>query len=198
MNITAQTVVKHFLMRLGEGQQFHTGIHPFFKNFFTKQELIDITSYIFNEHELSEVDLKLLTHDELLDIIDDDMSILRFYLNQWEQQLILHESHSTQEVNDTLEQLSNHNHYLRNKMPEDWDKYDRSNFRSMQLKAGKIIKVYGIYDISVTQDQATDVDTPPKRFYETQEQATEVMTTMISENDSEDGYLHVLYLYKAV
>jgi len=117
MDITTQIVVRHFLMRLSERQQSQTGIHPFFKNFFTKQELIDITSYIFSEHELNEVDLKLLTHDELLDIIDDDASILRFYLNQWEQQLILHESHCTQEVNDTLEQLSNHNHYLRNKMP---------------------------------------------------------------------------------
>jgi len=30
----------------------------------------------------------------------------------------------------------------------------------MQLKAGKIIKVHGIYDISVTQDQALDVEDP--------------------------------------
>lgn len=198
MNISTQTVVRHFLMRLIERQQSHIGIHPFFQHFFTKQELIDITSYIFSEHELSEVDLNVLTHAELLDIIDDDASILRFYLNQWEQQLILHESHSTQEVNDTLEQLSHHNHYLRNKMPEDWDKYDRSNFRSLQLKAGKLRKVYGIYDVNVSQDQVQDVNTPPKRFYETHEQATEVMQTMMSKNDSQDEYLHVLYLYKAI
>ena len=198
MNITTQTVVRHFLMRLIEGQHSHTGIHSFFEHFFTKEELIDIISHIFSEHEVREVDLNLLTHDELLDIIDDDMSILCFYLNQWEQQLVSHASHSNLEVHDTLEQLSHHTHYLRNKMPEDWDKYDRSNFRSLQLKAGKLCKVYGIYDIDVSQDQADNVDTPPKRFYETQEQATEVMNTMISENDSEDGYLHVLNLYKAV
>jgi hypothetical protein len=198
MDITTQTVVRHFLMRLSEGNQSHAGIHPFFDNFFTKQELIDIITHIFNEHEVREVDLDVLTHDELLDIIDDDMSILRFYLHQWEQQLILHESHSTQEVNDTLEQLSHHTHYLRNKMPEDWDKYDRSNFRSLQLKAGKLRKVYGIYDVNVNQDQVEDVDTPPKRFYETQDQATEVMNVMISKNDSQDEYLHVLYLYKAI
>ncbi|MBC8757298.1 hypothetical protein H2O64_21690 [Kordia sp. YSTF-M3] len=198
MNITTQIVVRHFLMRLSEGHQPHTGIHPFFDNFFTKQELIDIITHIFSEHEVREVDLDVLTHDELLDIIDDDMSILRFYLHQWEQQLISHESHSTHEVNDTLEQLSHHTHYLRNKIPKDWDKYDRSNFRSLQLKAGKLRKVYGIYDINVSQDQVQEVHAPPKRFYQTQEQATEVMNTMISKSDSQDEYLHVLYLYKAI
>lgn len=198
MNITTQTVVRHFLMRLTEGYQAHAGIHPFFEHFFTRKELSEIITYIFSEHEVKEVDLDILTHDELLDIIDDNMSILRFYLHQWEQQLISHELHSNHEVNDTLEQLSHHNHYLRNKMPEDWDKYDRSNFRSLQLKAGKLGKVYGIYDVNVSQDQVENIDTPPKRFYETQEQAAEVMNAMISKNDSQDEYLHVLYLYKAI
>ena len=198
MNITTQTVVRHFLMRLNQGNQSHAGIHPFFDNFFTKQELIDIITHIFSEHEVREVDLDVLTHDELLDIIDDDMSILRFYQNQWEEELISHESYEIHEVDDTLDQLCHHTHYLRNKMSGDWDKYDHSNFRSLQLKAGKLRKVYGIYDVNVNQDEVQDVDTPPKRFYQTQEQATEVMSNIISKNDSEDGYLHVLYLYKAI
>lgn len=198
MDITTQIVVRHFLIRLSEGQQLHTGIHPFFKNFFTKQELIDITSYIFSEHELSEVDLELLTHDELLDIIDDDMNILRCYLHQWEEKLTSHESYEIHEVDATLYQLRHHTHYLRSKMSGDWDKYDHSNFRSLQLKAGKLAKVYGIYDTDINQEHAHGVDSPPKRFYETKEQAAEVMNAMISSGSCVQGDLHILYIYKGI
>ncbi|QHI38068.1 hypothetical protein IMCC3317_34520 [Kordia antarctica] len=198
MNITTQTVVRHFLMRLSKAEHSPKGIHPFFENFFTKQELIEMITLIFSEHEVKEVDLSILTHRELLDIIDDDMSILSCCLYQWKQEELSHESSKEKEVDDTLDQLQHHTHYLRNKLSEDWDKYDVSNFRALQLKAGKIRKVYGIYDIEITQYRADYVDTPPKRFYETKQQATEVMNAMISGGSCVQGALHVLSIYKGI
>ncbi|WP_452597124.1 hypothetical protein [Pontimicrobium sp. MEBiC01747] len=41
-------------------------------------------------------------------------------------------------VRETLYQLGLHTHYLNTKPIKNWDEYDHSNFRSLQIKAGKI------------------------------------------------------------
>ena len=42
-----------------------------------------------------------------------------------------------QSVREVLYQLGLHTHYLNTKPIKDWDEYDYSNYRSLQIKAGK-------------------------------------------------------------
>ena len=41
------------------------------------------------------------------------------------------------EVWEILQQLGLHTHYLASKPIINWDEYDRSNYRSLRIKAGK-------------------------------------------------------------
>ncbi|WP_299223855.1 hypothetical protein [uncultured Psychroserpens sp.] len=47
------------------------------------------------------------------------------------------ESIDPKEVWEVLSQLGHHTHYLATKPITDWDEYDRSNYRSLRIKAGK-------------------------------------------------------------
>lgn len=52
------------------------------------------------------------------------------------------------EVHELLDQLGLHTHYLADKPIDSWDEYDYSNYRSLQIKGGKIRRMYAILDYS--------------------------------------------------
>lgn len=201
MNITTQTVFRHFLSCYEEqrSKQKHPQMSSLFEHFFTREELLKILDFMFGDIGLQQVeDLDTASHKELLDVIDDELYILRYYLNQWEQELSTHDHINPRGVYRTLEQLGQQTHYLNQKDIITWDEYDISNYMSLQRKAGKITRVYGIYDTSVSQDNVYEVDSPPKRFFETVEDATEIMHAGIENGTFQKDEVHILEVYKAI
>lgn len=201
MNITAQTVLKYFLSSYEK--QLTTQKHPqmssLFENFFTREELLKILDFMFGDIGLQQVeDLDSAMPKELIEVIDDELYILRYYLNQWENELQTHDHISPIGVWNTLEQLGRESHYLNQKDITIWDEYDISNYMSMQRKAGKITRVYGIYDVSVTQDDVYKVDMHPKRFFENVEDAKEIMHSCTNNGIFKKNEVHILERYKAI
>jgi hypothetical protein len=201
MNITAQIVLKHFLYAFEKVMTAskHPQMSSLFENFFTREELLKILDFMFGDIGLQQVeDLDTASHKELLEVIDDELYIFRYYINQWEQELSIHDHINPRGVYNTLEQLGHQTHYLGQKDIITWDEYDISNYMSLQRKAGKITKVYGIYDVSVSQDNVYEVESPPKRFFETVEDVTEIMHTGIENGTFQKDEVHILERYKAI
>jgi len=171
MNITCKQVLLHFLKQYLKELSFRktASLHSFFDDFFLREELIIIIKSTLDDIALEGVDLENSTTKELLLVINDDRYILDFFLNQWSKNAT--DQLSPIAVWNTLEQLSSPTHYLASKAIANWDAYDFSNYRALQLKAGKIKRVYGIYDNDVKEQDALSVDTLPKRFFEKYEEA---------------------------
>lgn len=175
MNITCKQVLLHFLKQYLKELSLRktVSLHSFFEDFFLKEELITIIKSMFDDVALEDVDLENSTTKELLLVIGDDRYILDFFLNQWSKNAT--DQLSPIAVWNTLEQLNSRAHYLASKAIANWDAYDFSNYRALQLKAGKIKRVYGIYDSYVKEKDALRVDSLPKRFFEKYEQAEQAV-----------------------
>lgn len=99
------------------------------------------------------------------------------------------------EVRELLDQLGLPTHYLRDKPIDAWDEYDHSNFRALQIKGGKLTRVYGIFDASVSQEEAHVVTSPPSTYYGSYWQAKEAMSDMIENRGFHSSRLRILSLY---
>ncbi len=197
MNITTRTVLRHFLARLYmELDSSETAsIDPFFETFFTKGELKEIIHTSYDAKKLKDLDLDAMDKEELLEVIEDDSIILDYFMEQWNAQTCSHCEITQPSVRTTLEQLSLQSHYLWCKRPEQWNAYDLSNYRSLQVKAGKICRVYGIYMASVKAEDVEKVTTPPNRFYDSQELAETALQELIAEKNFSPEELHILSLF---
>lgn len=200
MNITTQLVFRHFLQsyqKIIEASKSPT-ISPFFEHFFTREELINILDFMFGGVGLEQIDLETATNEELLATIDDELYILRYFLNQWENELDTHNKITPRAVYNTLLQLGYETHYLGQKDIIEWDEYDISNYISLQHKAGKIVSVFGIYEVSVSQEDVYSVDSHPKRLFKNKEDAQEILELGISKSTFEKDSVHVLECYRAI
>ena len=165
-------------------------IHPFFDGFFLKEELIEILKSSLELNETQLQDLEVLSNSQLLTMISDDVYILKYYLEKLKVTLFKDMLITNETVWSTLEQLGRYTHYLASKDVKKWDEYDYSNYRSMCYKAGVIKRVYGMYDTMITQEDAESATSLPKRFFETEEEAIQVLTE--SKHSEEDT--HILHL----
>ena len=86
------------------------------------------------------------------------------------------ESFTNKDVWFMLEFLGLETHYLGSKEISTWDEYDWSNFNSLKRKATRSIKrVYAHFTESVPEELKYEVTTPPKRFYDTLEEALDAV-----------------------
>lgn len=196
MNITTRTVLRHFLLkfRVQLDDPKVTQIDPFFQRFFTKPELQDMVYSMYKEPPTKE-SLDAMSKAELLEAIGDDAMILGYFLDRWSNERATLSSITTQAVLETLEQLGLHTHYLAYKLLSEWDSYDRSNFLALQRKAGRLVKVYGIYDASIKEEEVHTVTSPPERFYESHALAQTALDEMVIERKLSPDDLHILSLY---
>ena len=199
MNSTTEQVLRHFLGVLHK--QMHAdkseNVSSFFERFFLTEELRAIVRWIFPD-DLSEDELHSLKRYELLDAIGGDHHILGYYLELWDTDREREETLNPEQVIDTLIQLSNPNHYLVHKIIADWDTYDIANYRSLQQKAGKVRKVYGIYGSHIRQEDVDTVTSPPHRFYDTKEDAQEGVEELLTTGIFEPKELAIRYTYKGM
>lgn len=194
MKTTTRIVLRHYLsffeslMELRKVPQ----ITPFFEDFFTRDELITIIKSMFGDIVFEQHDFTDSTKEELLEVISDDVYILKYYLKQWDEDLEAQIALHPVSVWETLNQLGLQTHYLGEKALAYWDTYDKNNYRALQYKAGKIIRVYGIYDISVKKEDVHNVDSPPKRFFEVESQAITFLAEGIEAGMFNEDEVHIL------
>lgn len=196
MNMTTRAVLRHFLLKLRTefGNSKVATIDPFFQSFFTKNELKNILCSIYDTKALEELKLGAMSKSELLETIGDDTLILGYFLDLWDEEICQNASITTKGVCVILDQLGLQSHYLGFKQISEWDSYDLSNYRSLQVKAGKICQVYGIYDAGIEQEEINSVTSPPIRFYESSDLANTAMKELVKERQFQENDLHILSL----
>lgn len=200
MNYEAQQILQHHLslyLKILKTRK-HPNIAPYFKKFCTRNELIEVIQWMLDGVVLEHLCLETASMEELWETIDDDCVLLEYNLEKWKTSLKSKEGITTQKVWNTLEQLNLRSHYLGVKYTTQWDAYDLSNYRSLQLKAGCVQKMYGIFDIAVSQEQVHQVTTKPFRYYKQEAITYEILEKLIQAQHHQKDNLHVLYVYKAV
>lgn len=200
MNYTTKRVLGHFLkdyQRLLRRTQ-PQDIHPFLQDFLSKQEIESIIKWLMDGVALQHVDWKNSSKQELLEVVADDVSILEYFLEEWNNEILHREVLTPTSVWDTLVQLGMESHYLGSKVLAHWDEYDHANYRALQLKSGRITRLFGIYQTSVQQENVNQATTPPNRLFDSREQAeAEKHYLMLKENFKADE-LHILEVFKAI
>jgi len=105
--------------------------------------------------------------------LDERFEILNGYCHTYAEDM---QSFTNEDVRYMLAFLGENIHYLGTRDIKFWDEYDWSNFNSLKRKATCSIKrVYGLYTESVPEELKYEVTTPPKKFYETLEEALEAV-----------------------
>ena len=154
MEITQKAVLRYFLGMLEKQMEVMkvSGISPFFKGYFTHEELKDIIKRMYNPDDLKQPKLDAMHTDELEEMVGNDANIPSYFIACWDMETACRESLDPKEVWKTLENIGMETHYLGSKPITDWDTYDHANYRSLRVRFGRIQKVYGIYDRMVSQD----------------------------------------------
>ena len=170
-------------------------IDDFFKKFLTRFELVTIIEWLLDGVAIEHINLDKASLEDLWEIIGDDKIILQYYLSEWELTLQQSTIYSSEEVRKVLDRLQSPTHYLAEKSIKEWDPYDHSNYRNILIKAGRLKRVYGIYDSEIKQEQINTVTTPPLRYFESYTDAEKALEELIRYQSFMRKDLHILYSY---
>lgn len=195
MKITTRLVLQHFLQALLEQLQNNNSkdLDDYFKDFFTKDEIIAIFKHRYGDTISNHLNINPENTFQIAKVLSN-ADVLSYYLDAWQAERKQQQTLHPVEVMKTLEQLGLPTHYLASKAIAFWDEYDHSNYEALLLKSGKVHAIYGIYDAEITEENLPDVDSPPKRFYETYGEAKAVMETWIADGKYTEDEIHVLPL----
>jgi len=161
----------------------------------SRDECIDIVLWISPER-YHRGELEQFDDEKLHDALVTDYNVLLYKIHKWEVQLSKSITFSDEEVDALFTRTNNQMHYLYTKPTSQWDGYDRSNYISLLAKAGFTIQVYGIYSSSVKEKDKYIVDSPPKVFYDTKEEAQTEITRLVEKENYGEGDLVVYPLCK--
>ena len=189
MKITTRQVLQYFLQKLCDSSEplVLTELDPYFEDFLIQEELSDILKWTFKDNPEMYHQIDGFENEDILEVLNN-LHLIRYYYHKWEQEIKLVSSITVDQVNDTLNQLGHHNHYLRFKPIADWNEYDYNNYIVLSGKAGKVYTVYGIYDVTVEMEDAKNATSQPKRFFETYDKAS----LAIHEGDFDNQDVHIL------
>jgi hypothetical protein len=193
MKITTRQVIQRFLAVYLEQlqRQKKEALDSYFEGFFTEEEIIAILKSKFGSNVDGHLKVVRLNKEQLLTYVSD-ADILDYYLKAWRTEIEQNIAITPVEVFRTLDQLGLQTHYLASKAIAFWDEYDFSNYRVLSGKAGKVYTIYGLYDSEIAYKDIEQVDTHPKRFYETHQQALKELQHLFSQNLIAKEELHVL------
>ena len=199
MNTTTRQVLRALLEEL-DTDASHPAltmrIRKRFEGYFEPEELRLMLENAYNDERLIELDINSKDVDELYDLVMDGQLLIKCFLDRWDKERDLLQSCKPEAVQATLSQLCLHGHYLGEKSVSQWDGYDLSNYRSLQLRSGRLIKVYGIYDALVSEEDVMNITSPPKRLYDDRAFAQVALDAMAKRHrrDHIDYRIHELYI----
>lgn len=121
----------------------------------------------------SDTDIELVSNQIKGLSLDERFNLLNAYCLTYADDI---NSFSQVDVAFMLDHLGQHSHYLRNKPLNQWDEYDSSNYNSLKRKATSSIKrVFALFCDTVKEEDKYIVESPPKVFYDTLEEALEAV-----------------------
>ena len=170
-------------------------LNPFFEKLFSRNQLIEILEYLYLDG-LDDYNIEEMNDVGLLELIGNDVSILEFYIRQFEKRLTETPELSHSEICEFFERTNNENHYLYSKPIEQWDEYDRSNYYSLLFKSGKTKRVFAIFTSDVDENDKYVVSTQPSFFFDTQEEAEGELKRIINEENFKEEDLKIMSLWK--
>tara|TARA_R110002072_G_scaffold302796_1_gene488814 strand:- start:6152 stop:6754 length:603 start_codon:yes stop_codon:yes gene_type:complete len=165
-----------------------------FLNLFSRSELIDMVLWLFSNYDKNMLVEK--TDAELLKLINDDVNVLAYVIEQWKNNINAVPKLTQDEVNELFEKLPISIHYLRDKPVEEWDDYDVNNYYSILFKHGKTKRVFAIFTSDVKDEDKYAVTTKPSLFFDTKEEAEAEINNVIAEGKltREELVVHSLWL----
>lgn len=171
-------------------------LDPFFVNFFSREELIEILEHTFFDKNLAEQHIETLENENLLELIGDDNAILTFLIEKIEQSITSSPNLSEKEKNHFFEQRTMHLHYLYSKPTEKWDEYDVSNYYSLLWKHGKTKRVFAIFTSDVNDQDKYAVTTQPSYFFDSELEAEAEIENIVKELKFKKEELKVMSLWQ--
>jgi len=197
MTIKEQKIHLFFLKYLLEElrKQKDQNLSTLFKNLFSRKELIDILEYLYLDG-LDDYNIEEMNDAELLGLIGNDVSILEFYIQQFEKHLTKTPELSHSEISEFFQRTNNENHYLYSKPIEKWDEYDRSNYYSLLFMRGKTQRVFAIFTSDVDEKDKYLVTTKPSFFFDTKKEAEVELNKLLTQENFKVGDLKIMSLWK--
>lgn len=140
--------------------------------------------------------LGFMERNKLIELVNSDYNLLFWTIHSIEERITNTLSYSQHEIDEFFTRTNNEIHYLASKPVEDWDAYDKSNYRSLLLKTGTTKKVYGIFTSDVLAEDVNAVTTKQSYFFDTKEEAENEITNIITEGrfTREELTIHKLWL----
>lgn len=163
--------------------------------YFTRDELYDLIVWLFPKTWTVE-SLSLKSDEELLNLVENDLNILLYIIENLENSIIKYPKIEQVEIDNFFHRTQNEIHYLASKPVEEWDSYDVLNFRSLLLKTGTTKKVFGIFTSDVLAEDVYAVTTKPSYFFDTKEEAEAEIENIVSggQFSKEELVVHKLWL----
>jgi hypothetical protein len=195
MTIKERKLILHFLELLAKEFETRkvTEIDIVFLQLVPRKELIEIILWLFTNYDRSMLTEK--TDSELLELLNDDASVLAFVIEQWKSNISAVPKLTQVEVYEFFERMPISAHYLRDKPVEEWDDYDVSNYYSLLYKHGKTRRVFAIYTSDVKDEDKYAVTTKPSFFFDTEDEAEEELERICieSKRPKSDFIIHSLW-----
>ncbi|GGI58454.1 hypothetical protein [Winogradskyella haliclonae] len=165
------------------------------KDCLTRDDCIDIALWLSPER-YHKNQLETFDDAKLHKALVTDYNVLLYIINKWQLRLSESISFSDEEIDALFTRTNNQMHYLYSKPTKLWDSYDRSNYISLLNKAGFTIKAYGVYSSEVKESDKYIMDSLPKKFYDTKEEAETEIARLVQNKIFNEGDLTVYSLYK--
>jgi len=152
--------------------------------------------YLLNQDVLSKNVLGFMERTQLIELINDNCSVLLWTKHSLENQMIAIPNISQMDIDAYFQRTQNELHYLASKPVEHWDDYDVSNYRSLQIKTGTTKKVFAIFTSDVLAEDVYAVTTKPTYFFDTKEEAEAEIKEIVSKGKftSDELVVHSLWL----
>jgi hypothetical protein len=138
MNLKTQKLMLHLLEFYEQDvyENQNRKRDPFFNDFFSKNELIEILESIYGTSCLLKKQSNSFSHEQLFRLIKLDASFIHFLKEQVYMNLEAIPSFTQNEVKDFFKDIHFELHYLSAKPIAKWDVYDRNHYRTLLQRAG--------------------------------------------------------------
>lgn len=196
MNLKQRRLIGHFLKML-EKRMENQGIqkiNPVFLKYFTRSGLIDIVLWLYTNYDKHFLADK--SDLELLELIGDDMNVLRFTIHRWNESISSLPTMSQDEVHKFFDAIQIDPHYLRDKPVNEWDEYDVSNYYAILFKHGKTRRVFAIFTSDVEDKDKYAVTTKPSYFFDTKQEAETELKHLVKQKNFKKEDLKIMSLWK--
>ena len=197
MKIKEQKLILHFLKQLRTilENDKNQKLNKLFKDFFTREELLEILEHSILDKDLKEHNILTLGSDELLELVGEDYFILSFLIEILENSISAVLKMTQTEVHRFFDQIQVDPIYLRDKPVGEWNGYDRSNYYSLLSRHRKTKRVFAIFTSDVKSEDKYAETTKPSYFFETKEEAKKELKNIIAEGQltKEDLVIHSLW-----